>query len=55
MKFSNLTIFLLDIREYVAEFGITDYFMDKYNMEPLRFYLPLFIASIFLLHLSNYK
>ena len=55
MKISNLKILFLEIAAYVAAFGITDYFMDKYNIQPLRFYLPLFIGSIFLLHLSNSK
>ncbi len=49
MKFSNYK-FLLEVVVYIAAFGITDFLMDHFNIHPLRFYLPLFLGSIFLLN-----
>ncbi len=47
MKFRNLIILLLEISLYISAFGITDYYMDVLDIQPLHFYLPLFFISIF--------
>ncbi len=50
MKFRNLIKLLLEVAIYISAFGITDYYMDVLDIQPLRFYLPLFIGSIFLIN-----
>ena len=49
MIFSNYK-FLVEVAVYIAAFGITDFLIDHFNIQPLQFYLPLFLVSLFLLN-----
>lgn len=55
MTFSNLNKLLLEICMYIAAFGLSDYYVDLYNIPRPQFYLFLFFISIFLWNRLNKK
>ena len=53
MKISNLSKLLLEISIYISAFGLSDYYVDLYNIPRHEFYSFLLFISIFLWIMLN--